>query len=130
VSESKCILILSPDEEGRDGISASMGKFNLDLHCCAGLKDAGALLQRYNYSVVFCSERLADGTYADVISAANPVPVVVFSRLADWRRYLEALNAGAFDYIACPPNTRDINHIIKSTLDKNSCLIAQEAPSR
>jgi DNA-binding NtrC family response regulator len=102
----------------------------LDLHCCIGFIEARRLLRCHNYSVVLCSDSLTDGTYADVISVAKPVPVVVYSRLADWGGYFEALNAGAFDYIAYPPSAFDMGRTITSALAESSRLLANCAAAK
>jgi DNA-binding NtrC family response regulator len=126
-SVPKSILILSPDQQSRDSIVASVRKFNLSPHCCMDCRQARNLLQRHQYSVVLCSDNLTDGKYPDVITAAKPVPVVVFSRLADWGPYLEALHAGAFDYIACPPDAREMERVMTSALNENSRVLVKAA---
>ena len=123
----KSILILSPDQQSRDRIIASVRKFNLDERCCSDCGEARKLLQRHKFDIVLCSDSLADGKYVDVITAARPVPVVVFSRLADWGPYVAALDAGAFDYVSCPPDTHELDRIVASALDKNPCLAARAA---
>ena len=123
----KSILILSPDQQSRDKIVASVRKFDPKPHCCTDCREARNLLQRHNFSAVLCSDSFADGRYPDVITAAKPVPVVVFSRLADWGPYVAALDAGAFDYIACPPDAREMDRIMKSALNEHSPLVAKSA---
>jgi len=123
----KSILILSPDQQSRDRIIASVRKFNLDEHCCKDCGEARSLLRRHRFDIVLCSDNLADGKYADVITAAKPAPVVIFSRLADWGPYVAALDAGAFDYVACPPDTREMDRIVVSALNETLRLSARAA---
>jgi len=40
-----------------------------------------------------------------------------------------ALDAGAFDYIACPPDAREIDRIMTSALNEHSPLVAKAAPA-
>lgn len=123
----RSILILSPDQQSRDKIVASLRKFNLNERCCSDCGEAQKLLRRHKFDIVLCSDSLADGKYADVITAAKPVPVVVFSRQADWGPYVAALDAGAFDYVACPPQTGEMDRIVASALNQNSRLTARAA---
>jgi DNA-binding NtrC family response regulator len=51
-----------------------------------------------------------------VVAAANPTPVVVLSRFAEWDHYLAALRAGAFDYNACPPDSAETERIVCSAI--------------
>jgi DNA-binding NtrC family response regulator len=124
---TKSILILSPDQQSRDKMVASLRRFNLNEHCCNDYCEARTLLQRQKFDIVLCSDCLADGKYTDVITAAKPVPVVVFSRLADWGPYVAALDAGAFDYVACPPDSRDMDRIVTSALTRNAQPVARAA---
>ncbi len=56
--------------------------------------------------MVFTDRQLGDGTWADMVTIAAKAPaavrVTVISRLVDIRLYLEALERGAFDFLAPP----------------------------
>lgn len=123
----KSILILSPDPQSRDKIVASVRRFKVSPHCCGDSSEARSLLQHHSYSVILCSDILSDGNYPEVISAAKTVPVVIFSRLPDWGPYMEALGAGAFDYIGYPPDAREMDRVMTSALNENSCFLAKAA---
>jgi DNA-binding NtrC family response regulator len=45
--------------------------------------------------------------------------VIVLSHLADWDAYMKALGAGAFDYIACPPDPVEAERILRLALAQN-----------
>ena len=76
------------------------------------LSEGRALLASQRVGMVFCERHLADGSYLDLLPAAQTktgnVPVVVTSRLADWDEYLEALRHGAVDLIASPCKKSDV----------------------
>jgi DNA-binding NtrC family response regulator len=59
---------------------------------------------------------LPDGNYRDFLtvlrSVKNKTRVVVTSRLADWDEYLEAMRLGAFDVIAAPCHSADVEWIL------------------
>jgi DNA-binding NtrC family response regulator len=40
----------------------------------------------------------------------------VLSRFAEWDHYLAALRDGAFDYIACPPDSAETERIVWSAI--------------
>jgi len=56
----------------------------------------------------------------EVRRASADVPVIVLSRLADWDAYLSAICAGAFDYIACPPDPAETERILLAALSRSS----------
>ena len=110
------VLVVSPPSDATDTILASVflcGGFPLR---CSQYHEARALLRDDDFSLVLCSDSLLDGTYNDLIAAARSTPVVILSRFAEWEPYLAALGAGAFDYVACPPDHRELNRIIASAL--------------
>ena len=71
--------------------------------------------------LVFTDAQLPDGTWADILALAEkaslPVNVIVVARLVDTRFYVEAIEAGAFDFIAPPFNAMDLNYVVRTALD-------------
>jgi DNA-binding NtrC family response regulator len=63
-----------------------------------------------------CTKHKKIAQMAHVYAAANPNPVVVLSRFAEWDHYLAALRAGAFDYIVCPPDPAETERIVRSAI--------------
>ncbi len=84
------------------------------------------MLARQNLSVVFCSDTLPDGDFRAIMNevrkSSADVPVIVLSRLANWDAYLSAIGAGAFDYIAYPPDTAETERILWAALSESSRL--------
>jgi DNA-binding NtrC family response regulator len=110
------VLVISPETEHYKKISATIDKCGLRSYCCKKFDEARIFLTKQRFSVVFCHETLPDGDFRGVVAAANPTPVVVLSRLAEWDHYLAALGAGAFDYIACPPDSAETERIVRSAI--------------
>jgi DNA-binding NtrC family response regulator len=71
--------------------------------------------------LVFTDTQLPDGTWADILAVAEnaklPVNVIVVARLVDTRFYVEAIETGAFDFIAPPFNATDLAYVVRSALD-------------
>lgn len=90
---------------------------------CASLTDARARIEEQAFQFVLCSDDLPDcnlRTAVRVLAAATGgVPVIVLSHLADWDAYMRALGAGAFDYIACPPDPAESERILRLALEQN-----------
>ena len=83
-------------------------------------------MAQQHVSVVFCTDILSDGDLRAVIGEVKKsraeAPVIVLSRLADWDAYLRAIGAGAFDYIASPPDSAETERILRSALTEPSRL--------
>lgn len=112
------VLVISPETEHHEKINAAVNKCGLSSFRCKKFNEARIFLTKHRFSVVFCHEGLPDGDFRDVVAAANPTPVVVLSRFAEWDHYLAALRAGAFDYIACPPDSAETERIVCSAIGK------------
>jgi DNA-binding NtrC family response regulator len=82
--------------------------------------------------LVFTDTALPDGLWADVLAlaaqAVRPINVIVVARLVDTRVYLEAIEAGAFDFLAPPFAPADLAHVVRSAAD--NVLRRREAQGR
>ena len=71
--------------------------------------------------LVFTDTNLPDGNWADILGVAEkakrPVNVIVVARLVDTRFYVEAIETGAFDFIAPPFNSTDLAYVVRSAVD-------------
>ena len=71
--------------------------------------------------LVFTDTQLPDGTWADILAladkAAQPVNVIVVARVVDTRFYVEAIETGAFDFLAPPFVASDLAYVLRSALD-------------
>jgi DNA-binding NtrC family response regulator len=71
--------------------------------------------------LVFTETQLPDGTWADILAvaekAAKPVNVIVVARVVDTRFYVEAIETGAFDFLAPPFNATDLAYVVRSAFD-------------
>jgi DNA-binding NtrC family response regulator len=121
------VLIVSSDPgqcETTEEIAARMGLHSVH---CASLTDARARIEKESFQFVLCSDDLPDcnlRTAVSVLMTSNKgAPVIVLSHLADWDAYMRALGAGAFDYIACPPDPVETERILRLAL-------AQSPPPR
>jgi DNA-binding NtrC family response regulator len=117
------VLIVSPPDDSSDILFASILACGSTPVLCFGYEEARSWLREHDWGAVLCSEDLSEGKFKDRIEVAKPIPVVVLSRFAEWSPYVAALDVGAFDYIACPPNAGEANQILASDLNADPRLI-------
>lgn len=71
--------------------------------------------------LVFTDIELPDGTWADILAgaerAALPVNVIVVARVVNTRFYVEAIETGAFDFLAPPFVAADLAYVVRSAHD-------------
>lgn len=118
--DDKLVLIIGTEEVSRERIIATTYKCGLGSVSCSTLGEARSLFARQYFHIVFCNDNLPDGDFRAVIRTARSSPVIVLSRLAEWEPYLAAINAGAFDYIACPPEPVETERILWFALRESS----------
>ena len=117
------VLIICSDPTHRDKAAEIVRNIGLLPVLCPSLSDARALIGRQAFQFVLCADDLPDcnlRTSLKVLSASTGhIPVIVLSHLADWDAYMKALGAGAFDYIACPPEPVESERILRLALGYN-----------
>ena len=118
---SSNVVIVSADQEAQQALASLLDKSGLASIPASTIKETESILSEDFISVILCSEKLPDGGFRDVLRQTtrglNRVPVVVFSRLADWERYLNVLKDGAFDCVLYPSSSGEIERVVRNALD-------------
>jgi DNA-binding NtrC family response regulator len=117
------VLIVSSDPlqcQKTEEIARHMGLQSIH---CPSLTDARRRIEEQAFQIVLCSDDLPDCNLRTAVrvltSSTGGTPVIVLSHLADWDAYIGALGAGAFDYIACPPDPLETERILRLALAQN-----------
>jgi DNA-binding NtrC family response regulator len=117
------VLIVCSEPAQSDKAIEIVERVGLPYLLSTSLTDARSLVERQLFQFVLCDDELPDcnlRTAIRVLSAATGgIPVIVLSHLADWDAYIRALSAGAFDYIACPPEPLEAERILRLALEQN-----------
>ncbi len=117
------VLIVSSDPLQREKTEEIASRMELQSISCASLTDARTRIEEQSFQFVLCSDDLPDCNLRTAVSvltsSTGGAPVIVLSHLADWDAYMRALSAGAFDYIACPPDPVETERILRLALAQN-----------
>lgn len=116
-------LVVSSDDEVGRKLAQNLGQCGLAPLFASTVVESRVALARCEVLVVLCNECLADGTYEDVVSLVcrsdTRIPLVVVSRTGEWPEYLRAVERGAFDYVAYPSISGDLQRAIRNALAWN-----------
>ena len=116
------VLSISPLEEDHLPLQAIIRHSNWVLTQARDLASALAMLQQHEIAVVLCERDLLPGTWIDVLEQIHGLPnapsLIVTSRLADDRLWVEALNLGAWDVLAKPYDRTEVLRSVKSAWDR------------
>lgn len=107
------ILIISCRPENRKMLMRVFDGLPIDSYSASTLAQAREALCTRPFSVIFCEERLSDGSYRDLLhevhASAEPTRFVVMLCTGEWEEYLEALRLGAEEVLRCPLQPTDID---------------------
>jgi DNA-binding NtrC family response regulator len=110
------ILFVSPHREDAAVLSHMLGGLSVPLEYVADLKHARGKMTGATYPVILTEASLSDGTWLDVLDLAHRLApqseVIVTDPDADARFWAEALNRGAYDLIAQPFATTEVQRIL------------------
>jgi len=125
------VMVVSHVLETQQIFASVLGQNGISPILASTVKEAQTILIWHSISLIFCSDELPGGGVDDFIrETSRPlgrIPIVVVSRFDDWQRYLNFLQAGAFDYILHPPSSVEIERILKSALSIIAPAIAGAA---
>lgn len=121
------VLLATADLETCRRLASILSQWGLATICAATVAKAKAILAQQDVPMVFCEDRLADGSFRDVLRAAKLVKsktrVVMTSRAQDENGHLEAVQLGAFDVIPCPCRPADVHRVVSHAMrdDGEAC---------
>ncbi len=114
------VLIATADLETCRRLASILSPWGVKPICASTVGKAKAVLARQGVPMVFCEDRLADGSFRDVLGAArlvkSKVRVVVISRTSDENGYLEAIQGGAFDVIPSSCRPADVHRVVSHAM--------------
>jgi DNA-binding NtrC family response regulator len=109
-------LVVSAD----DSICATLGE--ILLRCCVvpvfaeTVREAAQDLTDGKPHFVICQDTLRDGSYADLLrmqlTMGVSLPFIVISLSGDWPEYFQAVDDGAYDFLAYPLIPGELERII------------------
>lgn len=101
-----------------------MSRWALQPVCCSGVNEARSLMRGSNPTLIFCDEKLDDGSYQDLLrdftAPRKPRFVVMASGPDVDQTFKEAVSLGAFDLIADPCNRSDVQWIAVRALQEEA----------
>ena len=116
------ILAISPEEEDYRGLRELFAPSHWNLQQSHTRQEALSLLKTSVVPVVVSEQDLPDGNWknvqADLQQLPGPPLLVVASRVADERLWLEVLESGGFDVLVKPWGREEVRRVIASALQQ------------
>ncbi len=114
------ILIVDDDREMGALIKKVLSRENYTVHVAQSGAEGILLLQRETFDLIISDLRMPGISGIELIRATKKIapetPLILITAFGDIQTYLDALGAGAFDYINKPLKMRDLRHSIRKAL--------------
>ena len=127
------ILVIDDEADLRELLDISLRRMGHDVVMAGSLAEARVRLAERRYSLVLTDMRLGDGLGIEIVRqlSASPerTPVAVITAYGSADNAVDALKAGAFDYIAKPVSLDQLRTLILNALGRHPRAAADDAPA-
>ncbi|KPN71899.1 sigma-54 dependent transcriptional regulator [Neisseria sp. 83E34] len=127
------VLVVDDEADIRDLMEMTLMKMGLSVDTAVGVVDAKSKLDDKDYSLVLTDMRMPDGSGLEVVQYINELmldtPVAVITAFGNADQAVEALKAGAFDYLQKPITLSQLRSLVKSAVKVNEPVAAVAAPA-
>ena len=113
-------LVVDDEPDICELIQITLQRMNIDSHTAGSLAEARALLTRHKYDVCLTDMRLSDGNGIDLVdtitSEYRNTPVAMITAHGNVESAVQALKAGAFDFVSKPVDLQVLRNMVASAL--------------
>jgi DNA-binding NtrC family response regulator len=116
-------LVVTPDYNKRGNLGEALLLCGVAPIFAGSIADAAHHLATSPITFIVCDHRLPDGSYDELLSlsraSVTPPPLVVISTTGDWPDYFQAIDRGAYDFLAYPLIPGELQRIVSAYLKLN-----------
>jgi len=124
MSANRSALIVDDERDIRELLVLTLGRMGLRVDTAANLTEARELLRTHPYDLCFTDMRLPDGNGIELvgeIARSYPrTPVAMITAFGSMDLAVEALKAGAFDFVSKPVDITVLRGLVKHALELNN----------
>ncbi len=122
MSANYSLLVVDDEPDLRTLYELSLLREGYDVDSAGSVEEAWARLGERGYSAVITDMRLPDGNGIDLLrrldAAGRPEKTIVITAYGSAENAVEALKAGAFDYLTKPVDLRQFRTVVASALGR------------
>lgn len=133
MTETKRALVVDDEADICELLEITLGRMGVDSQAASTLGEARDLLRRYVFDLCLTDMRLPDGSGLELvkeIEASHPgLPVAVITAHGNMETAVQALKAGAFDFVSKPVDLQVLRRLVDSALRLDvERVVAGESP--
>jgi two-component system response regulator PilR (NtrC family) len=119
-NDSQLILIVDDEPDIRELLEITLTRMGKETISAENINDAMTMLAENNIDLCLTDMKLPDGNGIDLIKHINKhyseLPVAMITAHGNMESAIEALKAGAFDFISKPVDLKTLRHLIDTAL--------------
>ncbi len=127
-------LIVDDEPDIRELLELTLGRMNVDTWPAANLAEARALLERQDFELCLTDMRLPDGNGIELVEHIQErypdLPVAVITAYGNMESAVQALKAGAFDFVSKPVDLEVLRNLVGSALRLSATQDSRDRRSR
>ena len=116
------LLVVDDEPDLRTLYELTLVREGYDVDCAASVTEAWAMLALHPYELLITDMRLPDGSGMDLLArldaAGRAERTIVITAYASPENAVEALKAGAYDYLTKPVDLRQFRAVVASALGR------------
>lgn len=132
MNQDRSALIVDDERDIRELLVLTLGRMGLRIDTAANLGEARELLSRNSYDLCFTDMRLPDGNGIDLVGEISrqypSTPVAMITAFGNIELAVEALKAGAFDFVSKPVDLTVLRGLVRHALELNNADRAAPLP--
>ena len=114
------VLIIDDEPDIRELLEITLLRMGLDTISAANVKDAIVSIQKYKPDLCLTDMRLPDGSGIDIVYYIQrkfpQIPVAVITAHGSMETAVEALKAGAYDFVSKPVDLHKLRDLVENSL--------------
>ncbi|MGB5426484.1 MAG: sigma-54 dependent transcriptional regulator [Gammaproteobacteria bacterium] len=127
-------LIIDDEPDIRELLEMTLGRMNINTRSAASLAEAHALLESEKFDICLTDMRLPDGNGIDLVRHIQQqelnLPTAVITAYGSMDTAVDALKAGAFDFVSKPVDLTVLRNLINSVLKLSDSAAPRDRRSR
>ena len=123
MAETRSALVVDDERDIRELLVMTLGRMGLRCDTASTLGEARNQLARNRYDLCLTDMRLPDGSGMDLVAEISQkypeTPVAMITAFGNVEAAVEALKAGAFDFVAKPVDLAVLRDLVRHALELN-----------
>ncbi len=117
---AQTVLVIDDERDIRELLTITLGRMDLQVEAVGTVADARTALAEHTYDLCFTDMRLPDGNGQEIIEliaeTCPDTPVAMITAYGNVDAAVNALKAGAFDFVSKPVDIQVLRGLVRSAL--------------